>query len=74
MMEVTQDHYVGNEGDPIVVIWEEECKVRKEAWIKYDEVVANVDSRHISCDLASTWIWSQDKLYLDPTLKHKGSE
>ena len=35
---------------------QEECEVQQEAWIKYDEVVANVDSGHISCDLASTQI------------------
>ena len=45
-----------DQDDPIVVIWEEECEVQWEAWIKYDEVVANVDSGHISRDLASTQI------------------
>ena len=42
-----------------------------ETWIKDDKVVMDVDCGHISCDLASTWIWSQDKLYLDPTWSMK---
>ena len=27
----------------------------------------NIDNRHISCDLVSTWILSQGKLHLDLT-------
>ena len=53
--------------DPIIVIWEQEGKVEWEAWIKYDKVIMDVNSGHISCDLASTQIWSQDDLYLDLT-------
>ena len=53
------------------MIQEQEGKVEWKAWIKDDEVVVNIDSGHISCDLASTQIRSQDKLYLDLTWSTK---
>ena len=37
-------------------VGKEEHEVQWETWIEYDKVVADVDSGHISCDLASTWI------------------
>ena len=49
-----------DQDNPIIVIWKEESKVKWEPWVKYDEVVMDIDNRHISCDLASTWRKSQD--------------
>ena len=55
-----------DEYDPVIVIGKQEGEFEQETRIEYDEVVTNVYSGHISHDLASTWIQSQDKLYLDP--------
>ena len=63
-----------NQDNPIVVIWKEKGKVEWETWIKYNEVVADVDNGHISHDLASTWIRSQDEFALGSNLKLEGSE
>ena len=45
-----------DEDDPVIVVWEEKGEVERETWIEDDEVVADVDNRHIPRDLASTWI------------------
>ena len=56
-----------NEDDPVIMTREEESEVEWKTWIEDNEVVAYEDSGHISRDLASTQIRSQDDLYLDPT-------
>ena len=45
-----------NENDAVIMIWEQKGKVEWETWVKDNEVVMDVDSGHISCDLASTQI------------------
>ena len=42
--------------DPVVMIREEEGEFQGEAWVEYDKVVVYVDSGHILCDLAGTWV------------------
>ena len=56
-----------NEDNPVIVVWEEKGEVKRETWIEDNEVVTNVDSGHISHDLASTQIRSQVNLALGPT-------
>ena len=45
---------LGNQDDPVVIIGEEEGKVKGKAWVKDNKVIAYEDSGHILCDLAST--------------------
>ena len=45
---------LGNKDNPVIVIGEEESKVKGKPWIEDDKVVAYIDSGHILCDLAST--------------------
>ena len=47
---------LGNKDNPVIIIGEEESKVKGEPWIKDDEVVAYIDSGHILCDLAGTQV------------------
>ena len=67
-----------DQDNPVVVIWKQKGEVEWKSWIKYDKVVTDEDSGHISCDLASTWMKSQDNEYLDLTeaqrLKERGTQ
>ena len=47
---------LGNEDNPIILIWEQKGEVQGKTWIKYDEVVAYKDCQHILRDLASTQV------------------
>ena len=38
-----------NKDNPVIVIGKEEGKVKRESWVKDDEVVAYIDSGHITC-------------------------
>ena len=56
-----------DEYNTVVEIWKQEGKVEWKAWIKYDEVVTNVNCGHKPCGLALYMGKSQDDLYLDWT-------
>ena len=45
-----------DEDNPVVMIRKEKGKVKREAWVKDDKVVAYEDSGHILHDLASTQV------------------
>ena len=47
---------LGNQDDLVVIIGEEECKVKGKAWVKDNKIVAYEDGGHILCDLASTQV------------------
>ena len=45
---------LGNQDDPIIVVWKEESEVKRKTWVEDNKVVAYIDSGHIPRDLAST--------------------
>ena len=49
-----------DQDNPIVMIREEKREVKWKSWIEDNKVIVDEDSGHISHDLASTWIESQD--------------
>ena len=56
-----------NKDNPVVIMREEESKVKRKSWVEDDKVIAYEDNGHILCDLASTQVLSQGEWHLDLT-------